>query len=149
MNKLIFLFATLFSLNCFCQEDKLNFVEAEFNVEVDDSVYEIKQGNSYYTKTQSSAMQFNLMPKAYEEIKAKMMKSQKEGFKKEVEINGIKLLLMKTNQTNENGNFIIAIYCKKINDDSTLVINSFYKVDEELIMKPIIEKAAISAKLKE
>tara|TARA_R100001369_G_C3248134_1_gene155529 strand:- start:192 stop:647 length:456 start_codon:yes stop_codon:yes gene_type:complete len=151
MKKFIILIGLLCttSSSMFSQESNLKFVDGEFYIDVDESVFVINQDNSYFTKTESSAMQFNLMPRSYDDLKKRMMESQKEGYKKEIEIDSIKMILVKTTQVNDDGEFTIAIYCKKINNDFTLVLNSFYKTDEELIMKPLIEKAMLSAKLKE
>ena len=137
------------SLSVFSQESNLKFIDVELDIDVDESVFVINQDNSYFTKTESSAMQFRLMSRPYEDLKSRMMESQKEAYKKEIEIDSISMLLIKTTQVNDDGEYTIAIYCKKINSDSTLVLNSFYKTDEELIMKPLIEKTMVSAKLKE
>ena len=113
MKKLIFLLVMTYNLSAFCQENELNFVDVEFDIEVDKSVYEIKQGNYYYTKTQSSAMQFNLMPNSYDDLKKRMIESEKEGYKNEVVIDSVKVLLIKTTQVNEDVKYTIAVYCKK------------------------------------
>ncbi|ARV09308.1 hypothetical protein BTO05_06525 [Winogradskyella sp. PC-19] len=149
MKKLIFLFVLTFSFIAFSQVNKLNFEDVKFDIEVDESIYIHKKENSYFTETQSSAMQFNLLPKSYGELKKRMLESQKESYKEEIEINDVKMLLMRTTQVNDDVEYTIAIYCKEINTNSTLVLNSFYKTEEEKIMKPLIEKAVLSAKLKE
>lgn len=100
------------SLSVFSQESNLKFIDVELDIDVDESVFVINQDNSYFTKNESSAMQFRLMFRPYEDLKSRMMESQKEAYKKEIEIDSIYMLLIKTTQVNDDGEYTIAILQK-------------------------------------
>lgn len=146
---MLFAFLCLLNSNVFCQETDIEFVDTELNIDVDESVFVHNLKNSYFTENESAAMQFSLIPESYDELKNRMMSSEKKGFKKEITIDSVKVLLVKTTQTKENNEYTIAVYCKRINSNSTLVLNSFYQTKEKLKMRPLIEKALLSAKIKE
>lgn len=147
MKKLTIIGLLFICINSFSQNSSENIKnDAEIQIEIDSSIYEIKQGNSYYTKDEKSAIQANLIPISFEKMQDNMLKNSSDDIDKgKIIINGINILFVKKiSKDNEN---IIMIYCKENDQNSTISFISFYPSESENYYKPIIEKAFFSAKV--
>lgn len=127
---------------------------SEFDIEIDASVYSVNQGNSYFTEDEKSAIIAMLVPASFEKMKADMNKDKKkEGLKTlekgELVMNGKRVLFVKQLLEKEGEEYIIYIYCKEHNEESSLTMTSFFENAKESVYKPHIDKAIASLKLKE
>jgi hypothetical protein len=130
-------------------EEKVNLKsKPQITTDVDISVYVIQQGNSYYTKDEKSAIQAEVILMPFETMKNNMQKSSSDIVDKgEVNIKGVNVLFVK--KISKDRANIILIYCKENDKNSSLSFISFYPKEKENYYKPIIEKAFLSAKIKE
>jgi hypothetical protein len=148
MKKLTILGLLFTWINSFSQNSTENLKnDVEIQIEIDSTIYEIKQGNSYYTKDEKSAIQANLIPMSFEKMQDNMLKNESDDLDKgKIILNGISILYVKKiSEDNEN---IIMIFCKENDQNSSISFLSFYPSDSENYYKPIIEKAFLSAKVK-
>lgn len=147
MKKLTIIGLLFICINSFSQNSAENIKnDVEIQIEIDSSIYEIKQGNSYYTKDEKSAIQANLIPMSFEKMQDNMLKNSSDDIDKgKIIINGINILFVKKiSKDNEN---IIMIYCKENDQNSSISFISFYPSESENYYKTIIEKAFLSAKV--
>jgi hypothetical protein len=147
MKKLTIIGLLFICINSFSQNSAENIKnDVEIQIEIDSSIYEIKQGNSYYTKDEKSAIQANLIPMSFEKMQDNMLKNSSDDIDKgKIIINGINILFVKKiSKDNEN---IIMIYCKENDQNSSISFISFYPSESENYYKAIIEKAFLSAKV--
>lgn len=148
MKKLTILGLLFTWINSFSQNSTENIKnDVEIQIEIDSTIYEIKQGNSYYTKDEKSAIQANLIPMSFEKMQDNMLKNESDDLDKgKIILNGISILFVKKiSEDNEN---IIMIFCKENDQNTSISFLSFYPSDSENYYKPIIEKAFLSAKVK-
>jgi hypothetical protein len=146
MKKLTILGLLFTWINSFSQNSTEN-IKNDVEIQIDSTIYEIKQGNSYYTKDEKSAIQANLIPMSFEKMQDNMLKNESDDLDKgKIILNGISILFVKKiSEDNEN---IIMIFCKENDQNTSISFLSFYPSDSENYYKPIIEKAFLSAKVK-
>ncbi len=149
MKKLVVIGFLIFWINGFSQNSSENLKkDLEIQIEIDSNVYEIKQGNSYYTKDEKSAIQAKLISMSLNKMQENMLKNAPDVVDKgNIIINGINILFVK--KISEDKANMILIYCKENDENSSISFVSFYPSESENYYKPIIEKAFLSAKIKQ
>ncbi|MCZ8197391.1 MAG: hypothetical protein O9267_07275 [Flavobacterium sp.] len=149
MKKLVLIGFLIFWINGFSQNSSENLKkDVEIQTEIDSNVYEIKQGNSYYTKDEKSAIQAKLISMSLNKMQENMLKNAPDVVDKgNIIINGINILFVK--KISEDKANMILIYCKENDENSSISFVSFYPSESENYYKPIIEKAFLSAKIKQ
>jgi len=149
MKKIVVIGFLIFWINSFSQNSSENLKkDVEIQIEIDSAVYEIKQGNSYYTKDEKSAIQAKLIPMSLEKMKQNMLKKTSDNVDEgSIIINDVNILFVK--KISEDKENIILIYCKENDENSSISFVSFYPSESENYYKPIIEKAFLSAKIKQ
>ena len=153
MKKLLLIGLLFFCINSFCQVEGNSIIkeksenikkDIEIKIIIDSTVYAIKQGNSYYTKDQKSAIEAKLILMSFEKMNTNMQMNVSENIDKgSTVINGVNVLFIKKFSKNKEN--IILIYSKKNDDNSSISFVSFYPTERENYYKPIIEKAFLSA----
>ena len=149
MKKLLVLGFLFFWISSFSQNSSESLKkDVEIQIEIDNAVYEIKHGNSYYTKDEKSAIQAKLIPMSIEKMQENMLKNASDVTNKwNIIINDINILFVK--KISEDKENMILIYCKENDENSSISFVSFYPLESENYYKPIIEKAFLSAKIKQ
>jgi hypothetical protein len=149
MKKLVLIGFLIFWINGFSQNSSENLKkDLEIQIVIDSTVYEIKQGNSYYTKGEKSAIQAKLISMSLNKMQENMLKNAPDVVDKgNIIINGINILFVK--KISEDKANMILIYCKENDENSSISFVSFYPSESENYYKPIIEKAFLSAKIKQ
>ncbi len=126
--------------------------DSVIEMDVDEDVYSITQGNSYFTSDQKSAIIGMVVPSSYKKMKEDMGNQEaREGVeiidRGELIENGKKVLYMKHKLEREGEVYIMLIYCKENNEESSIVITSYFEVDKEDEYIGVIKKAIFSAKV--
>ncbi|WP_055435025.1 hypothetical protein [Lacinutrix algicola] len=128
--------------------------KSDIDMEIDEKVYSIVQGNSYLTEDQKSAIIGMVVPSSYADMKKDLENQKaKAGMtildKGEVtHEDGKKILFTKSSLEREGEVYIMFIYCKENDEESSIMITSYFEKNKENKYLDLIQKAAFSAKLK-
>ncbi len=125
---------------------------SKIEMDIDKSMFTMNEGNMYFTEDQKTGIVAMAVPQSFAKMKENMGKDKKkEGMelvdKGEITINGQNVLFMKNETKKEGQDFIILIYAKEIDAETSMMITSFFEKSKEAAIKPLAEKAIVSAKL--
>lgn len=166
MKKIVVFCLLLLSFSGFSQEvqispeDEKMFKDAlgsmfnsDFDFDIDTSIYTVNSGSTYFTEDERAAIVPMLVPVSFEKMKEDMNKENNvENFKTidkgEVEMNGKQVLFIKQLVENEGEEFIMFIYCKENDKNSSLTMTALFEKEKESFYKPHVEKAIATLKIK-
>jgi hypothetical protein len=121
--------------------------DSKIEMTIDSSVYPANEGNTYFTEAQDAGIIAMVAPKSFSKMKEDMNKKKDVVDKGEITLNGQKILFMKNTKKKGDTEFIMFVYCKENDAESTIMVTSFFEKDKESIFKSHGEKAIASAKL--
>jgi len=165
MKKLLVAAFLIVSTLCVAQNDTLTaqdkenmekglkmLFDSKIDMDIDKSVFTMNEGNMYFTDDQKIGIVAMVVPQSFAKVKESMNKDKKKENmqlldKGEISLNGQKVLFMKNQTEKEGKEYIILIYCKENDADSSIMITSFFEKSKESEIKPMAEKAITSAKL--
>ena len=166
MKKVVFVFALVVStLSSYSQNDSISksseeeldqFLSMLFTtvveMDIDKDVYTVTEENSHFTADKSSGIIPMVVPATYKKMKKDVIKSKAKKGRKvldkgEIIENGKSILFLKEKTKKGEEEYITLLYCKKNDEDSCLMITSFFKKDEEEKYIEMIKKAAFSAQV--
>jgi len=141
------------------KEDEAKFKESmqmmftsEIKMDIDKEIYKVSQGNSHFTEDQKSGIMAMMAPASIEKLKSDLDKDKpKEGFelldKGEFEFEGKKMLYSKQKVVKEGEEYIILMYGKENDENSSIMVTAFYEASKDDIYPNHVKNAAKSAQL--
>ena len=156
-DKIFILFVSLITSLAFAQEieikEKTNLPDSLIEVELDKNRFKKGKFDGYFDSNGKGIVHAGLREVKYEDMKAHMGKNDLGLIKvieeKEILLDNTLFLYFKSEQNRAGQMFEMISYVKKLDEENVIEVGVVYPKGEEEKYKIIVEKAAISAKLKE
>jgi hypothetical protein len=122
--------------------------DSKIEMTIDRAVFPANEGNTYFTEAQDAGIIAMVAPKSFAKMKEDMDKKGADAIEKgEMIIDGQKILFIKQIKEKEGKEFLVMVYCKANDAESSIMLTSFCEKDKGSVYKPHGEKAIASAKL--